>query len=611
MTATTVPDPEFTELRPPLGRTEAVLEADRCLECGGPHAPAPCAVACPAGVDVPRFIAEIAEGDPGAAAATIFAENMLGGTCARVCPVEVLCEGACVLDHEQRPPIAIGALQRYATDRFFEQGLPLRTRAPANGRRVAVIGAGPSGLACAGELAARGYDVTVYDEREEIGGLVRYAIAPYRQVREPLPEEARALARLGVELRLGTQIEPRGLERALEDAKTRLPRRRARRGHRRLLARRRARRRLGVARLHRGAQDGGPPEVGRQRRRVGGGNTAIDVAREALRLGAEESRSSTAAQRRRCLPTPTRSPRRARRASASSSWRRRSGSSAEPARGDGVPPMGLGEPDESGRRRPVPVAGPSSRSRRHGREGDRPAAAHRARRLDRRARAGSAAGRGRPSRPDGESEVLRRRRRRQRRRECRRGGARWQASREGDRRVAAMHDLTEIRWHARAGQGAKTASQILALRCCARGSASRPSPNTARSAAARRFARTPALRRPADQPPRRDRAPRRRRRARASLVREAHVTEGLAAGWVVLNAERRRRSSRARVSASRPPARRRARLRLRQHRHARRRRGRARRAAARATSRKPPSSYWARRPAERARGGRGGVRCLR
>ena len=119
MSVSTQPELGFGELRPPLASAEALVEADRCLDCGGPHAPAPCAVACPAGVDVARFVIQIADGDPAAAAATILADNILGGTCARVCPVEVLCEGACVLEHEGRPPIAIGALQRYAMDRFF------------------------------------------------------------------------------------------------------------------------------------------------------------------------------------------------------------------------------------------------------------------------------------------------------------------------------------------------------------------------------------------------------------------------------------------------------------------------------------------------------------
>src|SRR6476620_725442 len=151
----------FPELRPPLSESDALAEADRCLDCSGPFATAPCVVACPAHVDVPRFVREIAAGRPLDAAHTIYRENLLGGTCARVCPVEVLCEGACVLQHEGRPPIAVASLQRYATDAAGAALTPLRERAEPNGRSVAVIGGGPSGLACAGELAARGFDVVV------------------------------------------------------------------------------------------------------------------------------------------------------------------------------------------------------------------------------------------------------------------------------------------------------------------------------------------------------------------------------------------------------------------------------------------------------------------
>src|SRR5689334_16511675 len=122
----TATEPVFEELHPPLDRAAALLEADRCLECGGPYAPAPCMVACPAGVDVAGFVAAIAAGEPIHAADTIFAENLLGATCARVCPTEVLCEGACVLAEIGRRPIAIGALQRFATDAALAVGTPLR-----------------------------------------------------------------------------------------------------------------------------------------------------------------------------------------------------------------------------------------------------------------------------------------------------------------------------------------------------------------------------------------------------------------------------------------------------------------------------------------------------
>ncbi len=277
------------ELRPPLTAEAALVEADRCLECGGAHAPAPCVVGCPAGVDVPGFVAAIAAGDPGTAAQTIFAENVLGGTCARVCPVEVLCQRDCVLIHEGRPPIEIAALQRYATDWAYTDGLQLRAAAQPNGKRVAVVGAGPAGLVAAGELAARGYAVTVYDEREEVGGLVRYAIAPYRQTNEPLPDEARLLSELGVEFRLGMRVDSAHLAELLDEVDAIV------------LA-------VGMGPdvdvtypgddldgvweslpFIEALKTAEPPGVGKRVAVIGGGNTAVDVAVEAKRLGAEVS----------------------------------------------------------------------------------------------------------------------------------------------------------------------------------------------------------------------------------------------------------------------------------------------------------------------------------
>ena len=277
------------ELRPPLTAEAAVVEADRCLECGGAHAPAPCVVGCPANVDVPGFVAAIAAGDPATAARTIFAENVLGGTCARVCPVEVLCQQDCVLIHEGRPSIEIGSLQRYATDWAYANGAHLRPAADANGRRVAIVGAGPAGLAAAGELAARGYAATVYDERAEVGGLVRYAIAPYRQTNEPLPDEARLLAELGVEFRLGTRVDSARLQELVDEVDAIV------------LA-------VGMGAdldvtyegddldgvweslpFIESLKTGEPPAVGGRVAVIGGGNTAVDVAVEAKRLGAEVS----------------------------------------------------------------------------------------------------------------------------------------------------------------------------------------------------------------------------------------------------------------------------------------------------------------------------------
>ena len=289
--ATVAPHPEqvFEELVSPLTRPEAIVEAERCLECGGPYAEAPCVTACPAGVDVPGFVAAIARDDADAAAATIFAENLLGGTCARVCPVEMLCEGACVLRHEGRKPLEIGRLQRFATDVALEGGTPLRRRRPRNWYPVAVIGAGPAGLVCAGELAARGFDVTVYDEHVEPGGLARFAIAPYRQLREPLPKEVLALQRLGVKFELGLGIDTPDALAYVEsfndavvlavgmgpDADVTYP----------------GDELPGVWNslpFIEAIKTGSPPDVGDCVAVIGGGNTAIDVAREALRLGAGE-----------------------------------------------------------------------------------------------------------------------------------------------------------------------------------------------------------------------------------------------------------------------------------------------------------------------------------
>jgi len=271
------------ELRPPLDHDGVLLEADRCLLCSGPYAVAPCSLACPAQVDVPAFIDALACDDVLAAAQTIFAENILGGTCARVCPVEVLCEGACVLAHEGQKPIQIAALQRYATDWALVREVPLREAATPTGHAVAVVGAGPAGLACAGELAARGHAVTVFEAREEIGGLARFAIAPYRIERAPLPAEQRALEILGVRFRLAAPIwcvdELADYDAVFlgvglgDDVPLELP----------------GDELTGVWEslpFIEALKDGRLRDVGDRVVVIGGGNTAIDVARESLRLGA-------------------------------------------------------------------------------------------------------------------------------------------------------------------------------------------------------------------------------------------------------------------------------------------------------------------------------------
>jgi dihydropyrimidine dehydrogenase (NAD+) subunit PreT len=165
----------FSDLREPLAPNEARIEAERCLFCFD----APCVTACPTGIDVPLFIRQIAGGNADGAARTILDENILGGMCARVCPTETLCESACVRAAEDRP-IEIGLLQRHATDHLFAGGRQLYAPGPPSGRRVAVVGAGPAGLSCAHRLAVLGHEVTIFEARPKAGGLNEYGIAAYK-----------------------------------------------------------------------------------------------------------------------------------------------------------------------------------------------------------------------------------------------------------------------------------------------------------------------------------------------------------------------------------------------------------------------------------------------
>ena len=168
----------FSDLHPPLDPHEALVAADRCYFCHD----APCITACPTDIDIPLFIRQIATGTPEAAARTILTQNILGGMCARVCPTETLCEQACVRETAEGKPVLIGQLQRYATDTLQAAGTHPFVRAPETGKSVAVVGAGPAGLACAHRLAMHGHSVTLYDARPKPGGLNEYGIAAYKTV---------------------------------------------------------------------------------------------------------------------------------------------------------------------------------------------------------------------------------------------------------------------------------------------------------------------------------------------------------------------------------------------------------------------------------------------
>lgn len=193
----------FREINPPLSAQAALVEAHRCLYCFD----APCTAACPTHIDVPGFIKRIASGNVRGSALRILDANVLGGSCARACPVEVLCEGACVMHRYNREPIQIGLLQRHAMDAFHasHEALPVTDR--DSDLRVACIGAGPASLACAAELRRQGVSVTVFERRELPGGLNTYGVAEYKLRAAESVREAELIRGMGVEFRFGVSID--------------------------------------------------------------------------------------------------------------------------------------------------------------------------------------------------------------------------------------------------------------------------------------------------------------------------------------------------------------------------------------------------------------------
>ncbi len=193
----------FADLHAPLTGHEAAVAADRCYFCHD----APCVTACPTDIDIPLFIRQISTGTPEAAAKTIFDQNILGGMCARVCPTEDLCEQACVREMAEGKPVEIGRLQRFATDTVMAAGVHPYDRAAATGKTVAVVGAGPAGLACAHRLAMLGHDVTVYDAMPKAGGLNEYGIAAYKSTDNFAAKEVDWLCQIGgITIKNGTTL---------------------------------------------------------------------------------------------------------------------------------------------------------------------------------------------------------------------------------------------------------------------------------------------------------------------------------------------------------------------------------------------------------------------
>jgi glutamate synthase (NADPH/NADH) small chain len=203
----------FGELKPALTAQAAAIEADRCLNCFD----APCTAACPTHIDVPGFIKRIASGNLRGSALRILDANILGASCARVCPVDVLCEGACVMVRQNRKPIQIGQLQRRAMDAFWASGEAVLVKAPGTSElRVACIGGGPASLACAAELCRQGARATVIERRELPGGLNTYGVAEYKLRAADSVREVEMIRRLGVEFRCGVEVDSAAALEALE-----------------------------------------------------------------------------------------------------------------------------------------------------------------------------------------------------------------------------------------------------------------------------------------------------------------------------------------------------------------------------------------------------------
>lgn len=205
----------FVDHTLPLRRDEAVAEANRCLFCHD----APCIAACPTAIDIPQFIRKIATGNVRHSARTIFESNILGASCARVCPVEVLCVGACVYNRLDQPPIQIGRLQRYSTDAALENGWRFFEAGPESGRRVALIGGGPASLAAAHELRRLGHACTIYEKRASIGGLNVTGVAPYKMRADAALDETEWILKIGgidvkTNVEVGRDVSPVELERA-------------------------------------------------------------------------------------------------------------------------------------------------------------------------------------------------------------------------------------------------------------------------------------------------------------------------------------------------------------------------------------------------------------
>ena len=280
----------FGDAHPPLTPVQALIEAERCYYCYD----APCVAACPTGIDIPSFVRRIGEKNLRGAARAILEANVFGGMCARVCPTEVLCEQACVRNTNEDKPVEIGLLQRHATDAYFAApGAPMFTCAAATGRRIAVVGSGPAGLACAHRAAMLGHEVTVFESRPLPGGLNEYGLASYKTTDGFAQKEIAWLLSIGgIEMRYG---QPLGEQVMLADLEMQYDAVFVGIGLGGVNALGLAAERtagvddaVGFIAGLRQASDHAALPVGRRIVVIGGGMTAVDAAVQSRKLGAEE-----------------------------------------------------------------------------------------------------------------------------------------------------------------------------------------------------------------------------------------------------------------------------------------------------------------------------------